>query len=177
MNQVPNALSISRVFLAVPAVLLLRSDSPVAEAWVIVIVCAAALTDTLDGALARRLGAESQLGRVLDPVADKLAMGAMAVGVVLWRGFPVWAAVAVLARDFVILLAGVLLSRRLRRVPASSWSGKVYVTVLMLVVLVYVVRWDEAYTVFIVALAVAYVMSCVDYIRKAVRLSREEVVS
>ena len=80
---VPNALTFARLLaapgVAVPFMLLPR---PEADIWALGIFLAAAATDFLDGWLARRLGQESALGRVLDPIADK-AMVVIALALLL----------------------------------------------------------------------------------------------
>ena len=103
--------------------------------WRLVIVAAAAITDLLDGPVARRLGS-SPFGPVLDPIADKLFMAA-AVGVVAFSGrLEVYEIVGVLLRDIVATLAfvGTVISHQPRAIPARS-SGKA-VTVAQILTLV-----------------------------------------
>jgi CDP-diacylglycerol--glycerol-3-phosphate 3-phosphatidyltransferase/cardiolipin synthase len=92
--------------------------------WRLAIVGAAALTDLLDGPLARRVGS-SVYGPVIDPIADKLFMAA-AVGVVAFSGRLEWyQIVGVLLRDIVatVAFAATLLSNQPRAIPARL-SGK-----------------------------------------------------
>jgi phosphatidylglycerophosphate synthase len=122
-------LSLLRIPLA--AAFLLLSDT----GWRLAIVAAAAVTDLLDGPVARRLGS-SPFGAVLDPIADKLFMAA-AVGVVAFSGrLEVYEIVGVLLRDIVATLAfaGTLISHRPRAIPARS-SGKA-VTVAQILTLI-----------------------------------------
>ena len=103
--------------------------------WRLVIVAAAAVTDLLDGPVARRLGS-SAFGPVLDPIADKLFMAA-AVGVVAFSGrLEVYEIVGVLLRDIVATVAfvGTVISHHPRAIPARS-SGKA-VTVAQILTLV-----------------------------------------
>ncbi|MEM9146732.1 MAG: CDP-diacylglycerol--glycerol-3-phosphate 3-phosphatidyltransferase [Pseudomonadota bacterium] len=80
---VPNILTLGRLVaapaMALPFVLMPR---PEADAWALALFVVASLTDWLDGWLARRLGQESALGQVMDPIADK-AMVLIALAVVL----------------------------------------------------------------------------------------------
>jgi cardiolipin synthase len=92
--------------------------------WRLSIVAAAALTDLLDGPLARRLGG-SKYGPLIDPIADKVFMAA-AVGVVALSGRLEWyEIVGVLLRDIVATLAfaATFLSNEPRAIPARM-SGK-----------------------------------------------------
>jgi cardiolipin synthase (CMP-forming) len=82
-------------------------------------------TDWVDGLLARRTGQVSELGKVLDPVADRLAIAAGLVALVVRGAFPLWAAVLILVRDGAILIAGaVVLVQRNMRIDVR-WIGKV----------------------------------------------------
>jgi phosphatidylglycerophosphate synthase len=122
-------ISALRIPLAV-AFLLVPSTS-----WRLIILGVAALTDLLDGPMARRLGG-SPLGPVVDPIADKLFMAA-AVGVVAFSGrLQIYEIVGVLLRDIVatVAFAGTVISHEPRAIPARS-SGKA-VTVAQLLTLV-----------------------------------------
>jgi cardiolipin synthase (CMP-forming) len=113
-----DVLSLLRIPLA--AAFLLVSHS----GWRLAIVGAAALSDLLDGPVARRLGS-SPFGAVLDPIADKLFM-ASAVGVVAFSGrLEIYEIIGVLLRDIVatVAFAGTLISHQPRAIPARS-SGK-----------------------------------------------------
>jgi phosphatidylglycerophosphate synthase len=126
---VADVLSLLRIPLA--AAFLLVSHA----GWRLAIVGAAAVTDLLDGPVARRLGS-SPFGAVLDPIADKLFMAA-AVGVVAFSGrLEVYEIVGVLLRDIVATLAfaGTVISHKPRAIPARS-SGKA-VTVAQILTLV-----------------------------------------
>lgn len=96
--------------------------------WRLAIVALAALTDLLDGPLARRLGS-SAYGPVIDPIADKVFMAA-AVGVVAFSGRLEWyEIVGVLLRDIVatVAFAATFLSNEPRAIPARM-SGKAVTT-------------------------------------------------
>jgi CDP-diacylglycerol--glycerol-3-phosphate 3-phosphatidyltransferase/cardiolipin synthase len=122
-------LSLARIPLA--AAFVLVPDSR----WRLGIVALAAVTDLLDGPVARRFGS-SAFGAVLDPIADKMFMAA-AVGVVAFSGkLAIYEIVGVLLRDLVatIAFAATLLSHQPRAIPARS-SGKA-VTVTQILTLV-----------------------------------------
>jgi cardiolipin synthase len=91
-------------------------------------------TDWVDGAIARSTGQVSELGKVLDPVSDRLAIGAGLIALVIRGAFPLWAALLILVRDAVILTAGVvLLSARRIRIEVR-YLGKVATFALALAV-------------------------------------------
>lgn len=104
LRQVPNALTIAR-FGAIPVFVVLYVGAGDGGAWWAGIVfAAAAITDQLDGWLARRWHVESQFGTVADPLADRLMIGVAVV--LLWADgrIPWPAAVIVLGRDLVLVL-------------------------------------------------------------------------
>ena len=85
---------------------------------------AAAFTDTLDGFIARRFHAESRIGQYLDPIADKLLLSSIYIGLTLGHALPVWVFIVVLARDLWILaLSGVALKfTKFRELKPSVWG-------------------------------------------------------
>src|SRR5437867_2158319 len=111
---VPNALSVARILL-IPAFVWLIVDHRTTFGGLLLFGLVIS-TDWIDGYVARRTGQISELGTVLDPTADRLAIAAGLVALVVRGAFPLWAALLVLVRDVPILLAGVMLvvTRRIR---------------------------------------------------------------
>lgn len=86
-------------------------------------IVAAALTDVLDGALARRLGQITDFGKKLDPVVDKVAIGGVGLILVLKYGIPWWIFAAAVARDVgIVVSAWLVISRRGVVITASFWG-------------------------------------------------------
>ena len=100
---VPNALSLLRILMIPVFVWLLAQEG--LEGWGLVLLVAVVSTDWVDGFIARRTGRVTELGKVLDPLADRLAMAAALITLVVQGVFPLWAALVVLVRDALILLA------------------------------------------------------------------------
>ena len=106
--NLPNALTLLRIFIVpfLVAVLL----TPMAENWFgvprhilgVSIFLAAALTDFLDGRIARRRNQVSRLGQLLDPIADKLLISAALISLVENRLAPAWAVVIIIGREFAV---------------------------------------------------------------------------
>ena len=97
---VPNLLSLLRLA-GVPLFLWLVLG-PEADGWALLLLLVAGFTDYLDGNLARRLNQTSSLGQVLDPVADRLYILAVVVGLVLRDIIPLWLAVLLPMRDVLL---------------------------------------------------------------------------
>ena len=106
--NLPNYLTLARI-LVVP-LLVVALLTPVAEQWLgisgyalaIIIFISAAITDILDGHLARRRDQVSTLGKFLDPIADKLLVSAALIVLVEKHLAPSWAVVIILGREFVV---------------------------------------------------------------------------
>ncbi|GII97406.1 CDP-alcohol phosphatidyltransferase family protein [Sinosporangium siamense] len=98
---VPNALSFLRL-LGVPVFLWLVLG-PQADGWAILLLMLAGFSDWLDGKLARAWNQTSKLGRLIDPLADRLYILATLLGLVLREAIPWWLAFLVVARDIVML--------------------------------------------------------------------------
>jgi cardiolipin synthase len=111
---VPNLLSFLRILLIPVFVGLIvhRQTTTVGLILFAIVVS----TDWVDGWVARRTGQVSELGKVLDPTADRLAIAAGLIALVVRDVFPLWAALLILVRDAAILVTGaaVLASRRIR---------------------------------------------------------------
>lgn len=106
------------------------SGDPNAKLWGLVLLAIAALTDKLDGDLARKFNQVTEWGRILDPLADKIGMAVLALVLVRLGLIPFWFLAAILARDLIILAGGLYLKARRGHVEPSNVLGKWTVGVL-----------------------------------------------
>jgi len=104
MFTLPNLITIARVLL-IPVVAFLLLDHDYKLAFAVFMV--AAVGDWVDGFLARRLNQMSQLGAVLDPVADKMTMMIVAILMAAQGMLPIWLAVVIVLRDAVIVAGAI----------------------------------------------------------------------
>ena len=119
---VPNVLSYVRL-LAVPVFVSLHLGGR--PGWALGVFVAAALTDSLDGFLARLLDQRTKLGAFMDPLADKLLMGAALIMLFLEQQAPLWMVLLVAFRDGAMALGTVVVKRKGLDVPAApSRVGK-----------------------------------------------------
>lgn len=125
---VPNALSFARIALIPVFVWLLLDDG--LEAAGLLLLGLVVSTDWVDGTIARRTGQVTELGKILDPVADRLAIAAALVALVIRDAIPLWAALLILVRDGLILVAGLAILARGRRIDVR-FIGKVATFALM----------------------------------------------
>lgn len=128
MSYLPNLLSFARLASAPYLFLLLWHQQ-----WnaALVVILFAAITDALDGFLARQWRVSSRTGEVLDPIADKVLLSGAFLTLALAGTVETWLAVIVLGRDALILVftgAVLVFSKSERRFPPSLW-GKISTTV------------------------------------------------
>jgi cardiolipin synthase len=159
---IPNLLSFLRIAL-IPVFVWLIVDEDTTFAGLMLFSVVAA-TDWLDGTIARATGQVSELGKVLDPVADRLAIAAGLIALVIRGAFPLWAALLILVRDVAILIAGLVLLRRSVRIEVRM-VGKVATFALLLGI--GAVSWGTlGYPLSAAALAIGwscYVVGIVEY--------------
>lgn len=97
--NIPNLLTMARVVMIPVFLYFLAKDTPKDGFWAAIIFTIAAITDMLDGYLARKLDIVSVLGKFLDPLADKLIVMAALVWMVPMGRVPAWVVVVLLARE------------------------------------------------------------------------------
>jgi CDP-diacylglycerol--glycerol-3-phosphate 3-phosphatidyltransferase len=100
--NIPNLLTTGRIVMIPVCLLLLEKDTPRAGFWAAITFTLAALTDLVDGWLARKMNVVSVLGKLLDPLADKLIVMATLVWMVPMGRIPAWVVVLLLGRDIAV---------------------------------------------------------------------------
>jgi cardiolipin synthase len=126
---IPNAISFLRIALVPVFVwLIVDRDTTAAGFTLFAIVLA---TDWIDGVVARATGQVSDVGKVLDPLADRIAIAAGLVALIARDAFPLWAALPILVRDALVLAAGVVLLVRTKKRVEVRYVGKVATFALM----------------------------------------------
>lgn len=121
LRHLPNLLCVCRIFVVLPLLMLMLRGEYV---WAFFVFVVAGITDGLDGFLARRFNWRSQLGAVLDPIADKFLMVSMFLVLSATSLVPAWLAILVISRDLIIV-TGVVCYRMLvgsMRMDASGMS-------------------------------------------------------
>ena len=105
LMNLPNALTLARIFLVPVVVTVLLANEraiPARTIWGASLFLAAALTDMLDGYLARRRKQVTTLGRLLDPIADKILISSALIALVWRHAAPAWMVVVIIGREFAV---------------------------------------------------------------------------
>ena len=110
--------------------------------YAILVGIIAILSDLLDGFFARVLDQHSELGFILDPIADKFAIGAGILALVLSRAteFPWWALLPVVIRDVAIVVGNAYLAYKAKMITRSNWWGKCTSFSLSIAVILYLIH-------------------------------------
>lgn len=141
LRQLPNQLTVARIA-AIPVICLFIGMGNGWLRWVaLVLYLAAAITDWLDGFLARRMNLASDLGKMLDPIADKLLVGALIV-IFAWTrdfwGLDLIPAIAILMREIFVAGLREFMGNRAVSVPVTflaKWKTTAQLVALFFVIL------------------------------------------
>ena len=132
---ISTVLSFSRIALLAPLAYFLFANVPSNRVWAAGVMLLAAATDFLDGYLARRLHQVTDFGKIIDPLADKIAVGAATIMLVMVGALQFWYVALVIVRDVLILLGGLYIRSKKNIITQSNWPGKIAVFFVTLVML------------------------------------------
>jgi len=124
---IPNIISVARLVILMPlfVVALLSWRSP---GWALIIAVILALTDFIDGYIARRFHQVTNLGRALDPIADRVSQVVVCATLVIGGYLPVWMAIVLVVSDLILGVAALV--RGGRPIPVR-WIGRIRTAILM----------------------------------------------
>ncbi len=168
MPNLPNILTISRLAAIPVLMVLLLAGFPYHDQWAAAIFLLSSLTDTADGQLARRRGQVTELGKFLDPLADKLWILSVLIVLVQERELAAWIVVVIFGREMVITVLRSLSATQGRVIAATPWGKTKTVTQVGAVFLLILARPYPALQLpaqVAIALAVVFtVLSGIDYL-------------
>lgn len=139
--SVPNLLSLLRLIFLPVICYAISMQTHTGNVIAIVFLFLSGSTDFWDGYLARKLNQCSHLGRILDPVLDKITVAVIILYLAAYRQLPYWFVVLVIGRDLLILLAAARLINRFKTVVESNFLGKCTMVSFLLVIVLYTIHW------------------------------------
>jgi CDP-diacylglycerol--glycerol-3-phosphate 3-phosphatidyltransferase len=169
LTNLPNLLTLVRIFL-VPLLVAALVQQNVSVFFALAVFLAAALTDLLDGYLARRWKQVTTVGTLLDPVADKLLISAALISLVEIRLLPGWLVILIISREFAVSGLRSIASAEGFTVKAGELGkSKMILQVVGVAMVMLSIRWPALrpyalgamWAVVVVGLA-----SAIDYFRK-----------
>jgi cardiolipin synthase len=134
-----------------PIVILLISAIPFHREYAVCFMLLALMTDALDGYLARRLNQVSEIGKIIDPLADKLTVGVVIILLTIFQDISLWYTGLVIVRDVLIFSGGVYVKKRTGQVLASNVFGKVTVVLIAITIIFALLHNPEFHDVFEIA--------------------------
>ena len=179
LKNIPNVLSIIRIILVFVFVFILFVlDSPI---WAIIVFLVAGATDVVDGYLARRFNWITNLGKILDPFADKLMQCTVLVCFCIKKYIPLWFVIPFFAKEITTLLVGFIVIKRRNVVVVSKWYGKAAVCLFYATIVISV--WFETFfaqhrlvQVLVFAPAVIFALAAfAAYVKHYWKLKKEEI--
>ena len=172
--NVPNKLTVVRV-LMIPFFVWFMLPSlggeMAASKWIaLAIFCIASLTDLLDGKIARKYNLVTNFGKFMDPLADKLLVGAAMICLVEMGRLPAWIVIVIISREFIISGFRLIASDNGIVIAASYW-GKFKTVFQMAMIIVLIAAFEGSVfavveQILIWVSLILTIVSLVDYIRK-----------
>ncbi len=163
--NVPNMLSIIRLCLVPVFVLMFFSGVPSAEIWAAVVYAAATLTDFLDGFIARRCGLITNLGKVLDPLGDKMFLFAVLSCITIKGIIPVWVLLIFVCKELCMGVGGLLIHRRAKvEIPPSNYFGKTATVLFFIICVVLIVFPNVPHTAALAMICVCLAVSLLAFV-------------
>ena len=127
---ISNIISFSRVLIAFPIIYFHLNNNYAYNTEVIVLIVYAVISDYLDGLVARKTNSISEVGKMIDPISDKLCAGTLFIYTV-WLGWvPLWFLIFFILRDTLILIGSSFIKLRYGKVAMSTMSGKISVNII-----------------------------------------------
>lgn len=143
LYYVSNQLSILRIILIIPVVYFLLNQNHNNTNIISGLLIAMYVSDLLDGFLARKLNQVSELGKIIDPIADKAAVVGIAIVLFLQGRIETWFFLIVIARDVLILAFGLYLKSKSKIVLMSNYPGKLAVFSIGVILLISVYNYEN----------------------------------
>ena len=133
---IPNLLSILRICLVPVFIYSYLSDPNDIKVNAIIIYALASFSDVLDGYIARKYQASSNLGKILDPLGDKLMMISVLVCITIDGIIPLWVVIVAFVKELLMAIGGFVIHKAVKTpMPQSNVMGKVSTAVFFLVCL------------------------------------------
>jgi CDP-diacylglycerol--glycerol-3-phosphate 3-phosphatidyltransferase len=159
---ISNFLSFIRILLVVPIFCYLSQDDRL-QALIYILI--AVITDVLDGYFARKLNQITDLGKALDPLADKFCTIGGLIALSLYQGFPWWITSIVILKDILIMLGSIFLISRRHVVVSSNAPGKITVFLIAMTVIIYLLNVEFLFMPLVLCVSIMLIYSMISYFK------------
>ncbi len=159
-----NLLSFSRVILVIPMAFLIAANTDTGNIVLLILAIIAGSTDILDGYISRKRHQVTELGIILDPICDKIAMAVIFTSLILYRSFPLPLIVFFLYRDLLIIISGSALIRVTQKPMMANVWGKANTLIFGLIALDFLILVKNPYTNILIGLGyLSLLISSISY--------------
>lgn len=163
--NLPNMLSVLRLCLVPVFVIVFFSGLPHAELGAALVYAAATITDFLDGYIARRFNLITNLGKVLDPLGDKMFLFAVLSCITISGIIPVWVLIIFVAKELCMGLGGILIHRRAKvEIPPANYFGKTATVMFFVICVVLMVFPEISHTAALIMICACLAVSLLAFI-------------
>lgn len=142
LMTIPNAISFVRILLITPFVAFFIAAKYITGNYIpaVIIIALSGISDLFDGMIARKFHQESELGKVLDPLADKLTLIAVGICLIFIEPYVLPLMIIMVLKDILMIIGGTIIINKGVIPPKSSWYGKAstfmfYISVAMVVLM------------------------------------------
>jgi len=171
---IPNIVTLIRL-LILPFVLISLNNGQNIQAFILILV--AGFTDTLDGFLAKVLHQSTTVGKILDPIVDKIFTVSILIHLYVYRDFPSWAFYSIIGLELAILIGGYQLIMKHHKIPSSNIPGKIAVIFVSLSIYLYVIDLDSINNFFIIGINVKILTVLIGVILLSIATVRYGIIS
>ncbi len=137
---VSNVITVSRLVMLPFIVYFLLKDQRLVA---FIIISISLLSDMIDGYLARKLHQESETGKFLDPLCDKISLAVILIALLIINAIPLWGVIIIVMRDFLILLGSFILFKHKAKIFKSNILGKFTGFILGAVILAFTINLQQ----------------------------------
>lgn len=155
-----NILSLLRLFLAIPIFIFISQSN---TNLLLLIIFFAVVTDFLDGYFARKFHQITELGKILDPFADKVCTTAGFIALSIYQGFPYWITAVIIIRDLFILMGSYFIFKREKSVTPSNLPGKFTVFFISILAIIHILKWNDLFWPIVILVLGSILYSAYNY--------------
>ncbi|HHV00865.1 MAG TPA: CDP-diacylglycerol--glycerol-3-phosphate 3-phosphatidyltransferase [Defluviitoga tunisiensis] len=170
--NIPNLLSLSRIFLAIPVFILTALGKKYFIAALIVFIVAS-LTDLFDGLIARKKGQVTDLGKFLDQISDKILINSTFIALLTIGNIPGWFVALIVGRDTYVSGLRMFLASKDIIIPADILGKIKTVLEIVLIVLIYLQLWNILSNILLYLTLIISLVSAANYTIKNLKAFTE----
>ncbi|MBI5808511.1 MAG: CDP-alcohol phosphatidyltransferase family protein [Ignavibacteriales bacterium] len=171
----PNLISLFRLLLFIPFLFLFNNYASIenVRTYILILIFVAFISDLLDGYIARKTNSISELGKIVDPLADKVLVALIIINLYLLNEIPVFYFWIVITRDICIFIGGIIVSQKIGKVLSSNLLGKLTVLsigIFIITTLLNSSHSDILYNLILITSCALCMASLIGYLMRAIEM-------